>query len=77
MGCPRSICPAQRDGELDLHLSDSYLPFSTSLLTGLGCLGLCRADGVLDRLLLPVLPETFTGYSTYTSPYNPWWCGCW
>eukprot|EP00975_Prorocentrum_lima_P006912 1485324-Prorocentrum_lima.AAC.1 len=32
----------------------------------------CRADIVLDIVLLPALPETFTCYSTITLSYNPW-----
>eukprot|EP00975_Prorocentrum_lima_P050839 10652541-Prorocentrum_lima.AAC.1 len=76
MGCPGPTYPARRDGEVDLNLSDSRLPVSTSLLAGRGCRGLCRADGVLAIVLLPALPETFTCYSTFNLSYNPWWCGC-
>eukprot|EP00975_Prorocentrum_lima_P069821 12928511-Prorocentrum_lima.AAC.1 len=67
MRCSGPKCPTLRDGEDDLHLPSSSLPFSTPLpnLRGTmdGRLGLCRADGVLDILLLSALPETFTCYS--------------
>eukprot|EP00975_Prorocentrum_lima_P066573 12909966-Prorocentrum_lima.AAC.1 len=52
MDGPSPTCHARRDGEVDLDLSDSSLPFSTSLLMDRGgmdgCLEVCLADGFLD-----------------------------
>eukprot|EP00975_Prorocentrum_lima_P039332 8267864-Prorocentrum_lima.AAC.1 len=54
-------CPGCGDGEADLHLPSSSLPFSTSPLMDRegtdGRLEGCLADGFLDSLIPPALSE--------------------
>eukprot|EP00975_Prorocentrum_lima_P063061 12889242-Prorocentrum_lima.AAC.1 len=58
MDGPDPTCPARGDGEVELDLSDSSLPY--------GCLEGCLADESLDIVIPPALSEPYTNYSTFT-----------
>eukprot|EP00975_Prorocentrum_lima_P036337 7644489-Prorocentrum_lima.AAC.1 len=71
MDCTGPTCPACGDGEADLDLPSSPLPFSTSPLMDRGGM-YGRLDGGLDDidldiLVLPALSEPYTCYSTNNS----------